>query len=441
MIAKNNSRLLGVDSANSVEPPPSYSQNLRKSLFRGQSPSHTSSINPIPPVPPSSQLNLTSSGDFPPLPLSTASNLAGTSTPPPPISAQPTPAPLAHPPPQSAEPTPLNPPSPPAPLSPLNPISSAARTAPTALAGNAKPFATVVRERRASSKPIPLHFIKGITNGIIKNSPKLMWRENPLPDNGKENGLFVFDKEEDLASILKRLLDVAKEPSSSGDGILEWNSTSLVSLRFPFESPSQILMSAFGLNIYFHGRNLSCNRANQIDRIPWRGWRNYPARYHLQLAACQMSQMPKRRNGLFVFHFDKEEDLASILERGPWMLGGQRAIILKRWKIGMELDLFCLTEVPIWITLPNLDVRFWSEDMLAKIGSAIGTSVLTDFNSAHQEKLSFARVMVEIPPSTELICSVEFHDEDGEIIQQHIIYNWLPTRCPNCQVFGHYCAA
>ncbi|KAL8138851.1 hypothetical protein V2J09_004852 [Rumex salicifolius] len=116
----------------------------------------------------------------------------------------------------------------------------------------------------------------------------------------------------------------------------------------------------------------------------------------------------ERDNGLFVFHFEKEEDFAFVLERGPWMLRGQRPIILRRWYEGMELDLLCLDVVPIWITLPNLDVCFWSEHMLAKIGSAIGTLILTDFNSAHQEKLSFVRVLVEISANTELLREIQF---------------------------------
>ncbi|KAL8139694.1 LOW QUALITY PROTEIN: hypothetical protein V2J09_005715 [Rumex salicifolius] len=110
------------------------------------------------------------------------------------------------------------------------------------------------------------------------------------------------------------------------------------------------------------------------------------------------------------------EDLVSILEQGPWMLGGQRPFILRRCHEGMELNLSCLTFVPIWITLPNLDVRFWSEHMLARIGYAIGTPILTDFNSAHQQKLSFARVMVEINAQTKLLSEIQLHGEDQELL-------------------------
>ncbi|KAL8140050.1 LOW QUALITY PROTEIN: hypothetical protein V2J09_006071 [Rumex salicifolius] len=213
-----------------------------------------------------------------------------------------------------------------------------------------------------------------------------------------------------LPNLDVRVLYACKIGSAVGTSVLtDFNSAHQEKLSFARVmveiSPSiEIIRS-----IEFHGED---GKIIQQDII-----------YNWLLTRCPKCQIIRKENGLFVFHSDKEEDPASILERGPWMLGGQRSIILRRWKIGMELDLSCLTEVPIWITLPNLDVRFWSEDMLAKIGFVVGTSVLTDFNSAHQEKLSFARVMVEIAPSAELIKSIEFQGEDGEIIQQDIIYN------------------
>ncbi|KAL8136712.1 hypothetical protein V2J09_002713 [Rumex salicifolius] len=106
-----------------------------------------------------------------------------------------------------------------------------------------------------------------------------------------------------------------------------------------------------------------------------------------------------KENRIFVFHFDKEEDLIAVLERAPWRMSNNKPLILRRWQEGMVLDFSFLDLIPIWITMPNLDVRFWSEHMLQKIGSAVSTPILIDYNSANQERISFARVLVEISPT------------------------------------------
>ncbi|KAL8129707.1 hypothetical protein V2J09_018862 [Rumex salicifolius] len=136
----------------------------------------------------------------------------------------------------------------------------------------------------------------------------------------------------------------------------------------------------------------------------------------------------RKDNGLFVFHFDKEEDLITILERAPWTIRN-KPLVLRRWKEGMPLDISCLDNIPIWVTISELDVRFWSEYMLERIGSAIGIPILTDYHSATQGRLSFARVLVEIAPDSVLLDEITFKGPKDELISQPFTYNWLPPIC------------
>ncbi|KAL8171202.1 hypothetical protein V2J09_023006 [Rumex salicifolius] len=110
-----------------------------------------------------------------------------------------------------------------------------------------------------------------------------------------------------------------------------------------------------------------------------------------------------------------EEDLITILERAPWTIRN-KPLVLRRWKEGMPLDLSCLDNIPIWVTIPELDVRFWSEHMLERIGSAIGIPILTHYHSATQGRLSFARVLVEIAPDSVLLNEITFKGPKGELI-------------------------
>lgn len=162
------------------------------------------------------------------------------------------------------------------------------------------------------------------------------------------------------------------------------------------------------------------SRHNNGERVSYRAMEKFISNNWSNIT---MPKMLRKDNGLFVFHFTSEEDLNSILECSPWMMNNHKPIILKRWYEGMELDLSCLSEIPVWINLPNLDVRFWSEHMLARIGSVVGNPLLTDFTSTNQERLSYARVLVEISATMELLRQVRLFGLSDEVVEQTLEYD------------------
>lgn len=53
-------------------------------------------------------------------------------------------------------------------------------------------------------------------------------------------------------------------------------------------------------------------------------------------------------------------------------------------------------KLPIWIQLPNLDVKYWGDKSLTKIISQIGSMVKVDQATHNRDKLIFAKVLVEV---------------------------------------------
>lgn len=77
--------------------------------------------------------------------------------------------------------------------------------------------------------------------------------------------------------------------------------------------------------------------------------------------------------------------------------------LLKLWTPSMRLDNKDVRIVPVWIQLPGLEVQFWSMKGLSKIASKVGKPLFDEKCTVHKEKISFARVLVEmdlskIPP-------------------------------------------
>lgn len=75
--------------------------------------------------------------------------------------------------------------------------------------------------------------------------------------------------------------------------------------------------------------------------------------------------------GVFVFRFDNQQDVATILTMGFWTINGVYPLLLKQWESCMKFDVTSLQKLPIWIELPDLDLLFWTVNMLSCIASIV----------------------------------------------------------------------
>lgn len=71
-------------------------------------------------------------------------------------------------------------------------------------------------------------------------------------------------------------------------------------------------------------------------------------------------------------------------------------LLLKQWGPGMKLDVKSLQTLPIWIKLPDLDLQFWTVNMLSRIASMVGKPCGIDKLTRDRVGLSYARIMVEV---------------------------------------------
>ena len=74
---------------------------------------------------------------------------------------------------------------------------------------------------------------------------------------------------------------------------------------------------------------------------------------------------------------------------------------------------------------------------MSKIGSILGYPSKSDKYTKDKSMLKYARLMVEMPLEGQFPEHVEFANEKGVLIRQKVIYEWLPTKCDKCKMFGH----
>lgn len=146
-------------------------------------------------------------------------------------------------------------------------------------------------------------------------------------------------------------------------------------------------------------------------------------------------QILMHRDGYCVFRFKSVEDMNQVLQLGPYSFRN-KPMILKPWDVDFSMQNGILSTIPIWVRFPGLPLGYWSPEILSKLASTIGRPLFTDKVTAQFEKISFARVLVEVDAAFPLPEEIEIETPFGLKIQD-VEYDWKPEFCNHCLKFGH----
>lgn len=139
--------------------------------------------------------------------------------------------------------------------------------------------------------------------------------------------------------------------------------------------------------------------------------------------------------GYFAFKFLNKVEKERILEEGPYYINS-RPLVLKEWELDFVFDKAVLSSIPIWVKFPGLPVGYWSVEALSKVASAVGKPIHTDNFTANADRISYARILVEVDVSQPLPDMMVIETPSGPR-DQPIDYDWKPKYCNDCLKFGH----
>ena len=141
-------------------------------------------------------------------------------------------------------------------------------------------------------------------------------------------------------------------------------------------------------------------------------------------------------SGWIVYKFQNEEDKLEVLNKGPYLIYG-RPLVLKSMPEFFDFSRFEMSSVPVWIKLPCLPLKCWTSKCLSKIASRIGKPIQCDKLTANMERISYARVLVEVNLMEDLPSSIPIVLPNGSPLEQPIIFESLPLFCRKCFLIGH----
>ncbi|XP_062103990.1 uncharacterized protein LOC133815128 [Humulus lupulus] len=118
----------------------------------------------------------------------------------------------------------------------------------------------------------------------------------------------------------------------------------------------------------------------------------------------------------------------------------RKPILLRPWSTNLD-KLRLVKSVPVWIRLPDLGLQYWGTKSLSALVSTIGKPMMIDKVTKERSMVKFASVLVDVEISDHIPQFISFLNERGQLMEQAIEFEWLPTRCSLCKRFGYFDAS
>ena len=176
---------------------------------------------------------------------------------------------------------------------------------------------------------------------------------------------------------------------------------------------------------FFPGFRMPYHAVNTIASRVWR--------------QCGLENVTTTSNGFMIFRFTTEAEMHAVLEKGPWMFGGKN-IVLQQWHPRFQFDKNNISTLPVWVRLHGLPFPLWSKQGLSMAASMVGRPLSCDESTYNCIRLDYARVCVEVDASLAYVHEFEIESPlTSEPITVKVDYEWKPSRCEKCHIFGHSC--
>nr|XP_016448972.1 PREDICTED: uncharacterized protein LOC107774043 [Nicotiana tabacum] len=114
-----------------------------------------------------------------------------------------------------------------------------------------------------------------------------------------------------------------------------------------------------------------------------------------------------------------------------------KPVVVKMWNAAFDFANEVLKTIPLWIQLPKLPLNCWEDDSLRRIGSTLGVPIYANACTTKVERISYARILVEMYITRLLPKQIIVEDPNGMEFEQEVWYDLIPMYCNKCLQLGH----
>ncbi|KAJ8431317.1 hypothetical protein Cgig2_032307 [Carnegiea gigantea] len=141
--------------------------------------------------------------------------------------------------------------------------------------------------------------------------------------------------------------------------------------------------------------------------------------------ACEIDKVCLVRKGVFLVRFQNLNDQFTVVQRGVYFFDN-KPFIVKPWSEDMDLNTEDLVSLPVW-----------GPESLSKLGSMLGVPIKRDKFTRDKAFLRYARLLIEMQLQDSFPDFIDFVNEHNVVVRQKVEYEWKPSKCTFCKMFGH----
>ncbi|XP_070035901.1 uncharacterized protein [Nicotiana tomentosiformis] len=135
--------------------------------------------------------------------------------------------------------------------------------------------------------------------------------------------------------------------------------------------------------------------------------------------------------GYFLIHFHNMEYRNRAMSSTPNTINN-KPIIMREWTTDFNFKEEMPSTLPLWVRFPNLPMNCWGVKSLSRIASSLGVPIYVDDCTTRIDRISYARVLIEIDITKELPDKTVVRDPNGRSFEQEVTYDWRPIHCNTC---------
>ncbi|KAJ8423638.1 hypothetical protein Cgig2_032926 [Carnegiea gigantea] len=113
------------------------------------------------------------------------------------------------------------------------------------------------------------------------------------------------------------------------------------------------------------------------------------------------------------------------------------SVLCAPWNPELDVHTETIVSLPIWVKFPRLELKYWGLDCLSKLGSVLGVPMKIDQRTKDKTYLQYPHLLIDIHLNKEFPDYIEFLNDQGVFIRQAVTYEWRPTKCDHCLMYGH----
>ncbi|XP_058762254.1 uncharacterized protein LOC131635637 [Vicia villosa] len=124
---------------------------------------------------------------------------------------------------------------------------------------------------------------------------------------------------------------------------------------------------------------------------------------------AKLLDMYYNNEGYFVLTFHSYQDRDVVLRNVPYRIQNM-PMLLTEWKSNFNLKKDMLRTILVWIQLP---LHLWGVTSLVNISSILSITLMTDECITNRYQISYAKILVELDITQEIVDEIIIGDENG----------------------------